>query len=175
MEEFKIDNPDHDKGSRVIPGSDSWLGGPEVEETQRNKSLERDQFGYLPEGVGLDGAKFEVPIPRDNLFEKEEMIAEAEVVPEDVEGVAKMMLPIVKISISRGVEDGWDNEANSPTKIFIEREGADLEKAVKERMPKRKEECMVYELIKNEIPAQNERERAVRDALIKRASQYCPN
>lgn len=136
-------------------------------------------MGFLEEGEALSGGKYAIPERRYLSKENDEDVpVEAEEIPKYVEDVAKMMLQVLQTSISRGIAGGWDSKAKMPTKDFIEVEGADLEKAVKnihEPSLKRKEECMVYELIKNEISAQTEQERIIRDALIKRASRYCPN
>lgn len=159
-----------------------FLSEPSEEEIkEREFSREEMRMEFLSERDALDGGEqVDAPIPRDHLSAEndEDVPAEAEEIPKYVEDVAKMMLPVLQISISRGIAGGWDRKVNMPTKDFIEVEGADLEKAVKnihEPSLKRKEECMVYELIKNEISTQTEQERIIRDALIKRASRYCPN
>lgn len=160
---------------KKIEGSDNWLGGPEMEEVLTKEASEENLTEQLKPGVGLDGTEYDVPEPRESFEGKnKEFLEDADIVPEYVEDVAEMMLPILEISISRGVEEGWDDKTNSPTVKFIEIEGADLEKAVSKRIPKRKEACIVYELLKNKVPAQKEREQIVRDAILERASLYCP-
>ena len=163
-----------------------FLSLPNEEETEeREFSREEMQMGFLSKRDALDGGEqVDAPIPRDHLSAEndEVVLAEIEEIPDYVEEVADMMLPVLQISISRGIVGGWDSKAKMPTKDFIEVEGADLEKAVKnaeessiKRKLQRKEECMVYELIKKDISSQTEQERIIRDALIKRASRYCPN
>lgn len=174
-----MEGPTHNSEPQMkkIEGSDSWLGGAEEEIPELEFS--RDSIGFLPDGEALSGGEYDIPEMRNLSAENDEDVpVEAEEIPEYVEDVAKMMLPVLQISISRGIAGGWDSKAKMPTKDFIEVEGADLEKAVKnihEPSLKRKEECMVYELIKKDISSQTEQERIIRDALIKRASRYCPN
>lgn len=160
--------------AKIVPGSEEWLGGPEMEVTHTNEGLGKNSIEHLPTGIGFDGTRFEVPVPRNNILENTEIIEEAETIPEHLEKVAKIVLPVFIDSISRGATEGWDTTTNSPAEKFIEVEGASLEKIVRERATGWREDCTVYDILRNEpTPIQNDREIAVKNALIKRASRSC--
>lgn len=120
--------------------------------------------------IGLDKEKFFVHAPRKLLEENdEEIIAEIEIIPEQADEVAKIISPILRDAISQGVIEGWGTD--KPSELFVERVGAEIEKMVKERAPGWKEADTVYDLLRSEqLPLQNEREKKMKDALLKRAS-----
>ncbi|MEK7569246.1 MAG: hypothetical protein AAB497_04015 [Patescibacteria group bacterium] len=168
---------------RKIEGSDSWLSGPEMEEVRIHESPVENLTEQLKPGVALDGGEqFEVPIPRNHLIKEnaEEVIEEATPIPKHLELAAKTVLPIFMDSVSRGAAEGWDTTTKGPTKKFIEVEGSSLEKIVTESATGWREDCIVYDILRSEpTPERNDRENdreiAVKNALIKRASRYCPN
>lgn len=120
--------------------------------------------------VGLDGKEFFVHAPRKISKESdEEIIAEAELIPEQADEVAKIISPILRDAVSQGAIEGWDTD--KPSELFVERVGAEIEKIVKERAPGWKEADTVYDLLRSELlPLKNEREKKMKDALLKRAS-----
>lgn len=164
------------KKMEVVPGSESWLGGvemKEIEATGVNHSSE-NLVEHLAPGVALDGGeRFEAPTPQKHFeaMGNEKVIEEIEVIPEHLEKVAKIVLPILKNAISRGAREGWDTATDKPSKLFVETEGADIEKTVKDRAPGWKEAGTVYDLLRSEpFPLQNEREVKMKAALLERAS-----
>lgn len=158
--------------AKIVPGSEKWLSGPEMEVAHTYEGLGKNLIEHLPIGVGFDGTQFEIPVPRNHITEKDEVVEEAETIPEHLEKVAKIVLPIFMDAISQGAREGWDT--NKPSELFVERVGADIEKIVKDRAPGWREECIVYDILRSEpVPAQNEREQAMKTALLKRASRSC--
>lgn len=167
------------KKMEVVPGSESWLGGiemKEIETTNVNHSAE-NLVEHLAPGIALDGGeRFEVPTPQKHFeaMGNEKVIEEIEVIPEHLEKTAKVVLPLLMDAISQGAMEGWDTVTNKPANLFVERVGADLEKMVKERATGWREDCTVYDILRNEpIPTRNEREQAMKAALLKRASRSC--
>lgn len=160
---------------REVEENNGFLGVPnEAEISEREFSRERMQTGFLEGREALDGgAEIDVIVLRDHLSteDREEILAEAEEIPEHVEGVAKKIFPIFMDAISQGAAEGWDTVADKPSELFIERVGANIEKMVKERAPGWKEADIVYDLLRSEpFPLQNEREQKMKAALLKRAS-----
>lgn len=176
MEKSNINNPDSkNKETRVIPGSEEWLGGEEIEEA----SILDDSSGegvveVLPSGIGLDGDEYTEVIPSKNLSVEEEVIEEAIIIPEHLVEASKTALSFLTDAISQGAREGWDTKNDKPDGNFIEKQGAEIEKIVKALATGWREDCVVYDLLKSEsMPMLNNRERAVRDGLLKRASHSC--
>lgn len=172
-----MNNPDsQEKKTRVVPGSGEWLGGEEIEEAPVQDDFPAEDAVESPlPGIGLDGDEYEEVIPSKNLSVEEEVLEEATIIPEHLEKVSKVALSFLTDAILQGAREGWDTQKDKPDENFIEQQGAEIEKIVKALATGWKEDCVVYDLLKSEpMPTLSNRERAVRDGLLARASRSCP-
>ena len=120
-----------------------------------------------------DGDEYEEVIP-SKTFRRGRGSEEATIIL-NISKVSKVALSFLTDAILQGAREGWDTQKDKPDENFIEQQGAEIEKIVKALATGWKEDCVVYDLLKSEpMPTLSNRERAVRDGLLARASRSCP-